>query len=122
MTEILLVAAGGSIGAVMRYLIVRGLAPRLALSYPLAILIANVTGSFMLGILLAGTSREAFLLLGIGFCGALTTFSSFALDTVELALAGRRALTVVNVVVSVVVCVLAVSAGAALGQSLGMGS
>ena len=77
----LAVGAGGAAGAVSRYAV--GLAiERRALDTAAV----NVAGSFLLGALVAlDPSGPAALALGVGFCGAFTTFSSFAVETVRLA-------------------------------------
>lgn len=111
MTELALIAVGGALGAMGRYLLAQWRTP----GFPYAILVANVTGSVLLGILAAGASRQVVLLLGVGFCGALTTFSTFALDTVVLAREGRRGAAVLNVGASVAVCIAAAAVGLALG-------
>lgn len=77
-----LVATGGTIGAVLRHLV------GLAVSdewLPLGTLTVNVIGSFALGLFtFLSLGDDALLLLGTGACGSFTTFSSFAVDTVEL--------------------------------------
>lgn len=107
-----LVALGGAVGAMGRFVLARWRTPR----FPFATLIANVTGSFLLGFLAAGASESPLLLLmGVGFCGSLTTFSTFSLDTLVLAREGRRGAAVVNVIASAAACVAVVAAGLALG-------
>jgi len=77
-----LVGAGGIVGAVLRHLV--GLAvtdERL----PLGTVTVNVVGSFALGLFtFLSLGDDVLLLLGTGACGSFTTFSSFAVDTVEL--------------------------------------
>lgn len=92
----LLVALGGALGALSRYGLGL-LASRLAghfVSFPLMTLLINVGGSFALGLLTALVGRgvlppEARLLLGVGFLGAYTTFSTFSVDTDGLLLRGE---------------------------------
>lgn len=114
MTEFALVAVGGMLGALARYL----LAQWRTSGFPYAILIANVIGSLGLGVLLGGVSDATFLLLGVGFCGAFTTFSTFALDTLVLGREGLRTAAVINVVASVVACVVAAGIGLQIGAVL----
>ncbi|MDA0217537.1 MAG: CrcB family protein [Actinobacteria bacterium] len=64
------------LGAVTRYLIDSQL--RLIYKFPIGILLVNVTGSFLLGLIIGSNSDLIFAL--IGFCGALTTWSAFAID------------------------------------------
>lgn len=79
----LLIVAGAAIGAPLRYLIGR------SLRAPWGIFTANMLGCLALGVLL-GSDPAAWLLVlaGTGFCGAFTTFSTFALDAVEMIEAG----------------------------------
>ena len=116
MTAFALVAAGGALGATVRYLLVLRLSGR----FPWSILSANLAGSFFLGLLLMSASPGWLLLAGVGFCGALTTFSTFALDTFVLAREGRHTASVVNVGASVAGSVLALIAGLALARALGL--
>jgi CrcB protein len=110
-----LVAAGGTLGAGVRYL----LATQWSARFPWSILVANLAGSFGLGLLLGTASPGLLLFAGVGFCGALTTFSTFALDTLVLAREGRVAASAVNVAVSVAGSITALVAGLALARSLG---
>jgi CrcB protein len=116
MTALLLVATGGALGASVRYLLVSYVAGR----FPWSILLANVSGSFILGTLLAAASPGTLLFIGVGFCGALTTFSTFALDTLILARDGRRMASLSNIVLSVAGSILALVAGLALARAAGL--
>ena len=73
---LLLVAVGGAAGAAVRWLVSRAVPGRRAT------LLVNLAGSLLLG-LLAGAAPAPYALLGIGFCGALTTFSTCALEVLE---------------------------------------
>lgn len=116
--DIALVAIGGAAGAATRYLVERAVSQRISTPFPYGILIANVVGSFILGVLLGAGNGIWLVLVGVGFCGALTTYSTFAHDTVRLADGGRVPVAVANVVVSIVLSLIAVSAGLALGAVL----
>jgi CrcB protein len=77
-----LVAVGGMIGAIIRYLV--GLAVEHE-SFPAGTLTVNVVGSFALGLLTGlDPGTDVLLLVGTGACGAFTTFSSFSFDVVRL--------------------------------------
>lgn len=83
------VALGGAAGAVMRYLVDRWAVARLGSGWPWGTLIVNVAGSLILGLLLgtvlaSGLSDWWLKAMATGFCGALTTFSGFALQIVEM--------------------------------------
>jgi fluoride exporter len=102
-----MVVLGGAVGAVVRYLVARRFDRPGA---PWGILAANVAGSFLLGAVLGRASPEVAALVGTGFCGALTTYSTFALQTVEL----PRARAVGYALGSVLAGLLAAAAGLAL--------
>ena len=97
----LLVALGAAVGAPARLLVSR------AVPGPRGTLVVNVVGSLLLG-LVAAAAPASYALVGVGFCGALTTFSTFALETVEGA--GWR-----YVALSTVLCLAAAAGGLALG-------
>ena len=106
----LAVGLGGVLGAVARYLvserIERGLLDTFAV---------NLLGSFLLGVLVATpVDGTAALVAGTGFCGAFTTFSTTAVETVELAAEGRTS-AVGAVVAMLGGAVVAVLAGEAVG-------
>jgi CrcB protein len=63
-------------------------------------------------------SEEVRLLLGVGFCGGLSTFSSFSYDTIVLLQNGRTGAAFLNVGLNVVVCLLASAGGLILGQKI----
>ena len=78
----LLVGIGGAAGAALRYLVGWQFATQ---RYPVPTFGVNVLGSALFGLLLAiGAGDRAVLLVGVGFCGALTTYSTFSVDTVRL--------------------------------------
>ena len=115
----LLVVLGAAVGAPARYLTDRLVQSRHGTAFPWGTYTVNVVGSFVLGVVSAvGPSPAVAALVGVGFCGALTTYSTFAYET--FALAERRALAVAtaNVVGSVAVGVAAAAAGHLLGGAL----
>lgn len=80
MTEWLLVALGAAVGAPARYAVTQGLRARGATTHA-GTLLVNVVGSFVLGLLVGGDVHgSALALVGTGFCGALTTMSTLALE------------------------------------------
>ena len=104
---VVLVALGAAVGAPLRHLAGHHLDRRL----PWGILLVNVAGSFLLGMFVAlGLSGGAWALLGAGFCGGLTTYSTFAVQTATL---GARGGTV-NAVLTLVLSLAAATLGYAL--------
>ncbi|WP_127794637.1 fluoride efflux transporter CrcB [Agromyces sp. LHK192] len=98
------VLVAGAIGAVARYGLSRALPVRDG-RIPLGILIANVAGSAVAGVVIGLAERAAVgddvrVVLVTGFCGGLTTFSTWTVETVELALARRARAAVANVAVT----------------------
>jgi len=116
--EILTVAAGGSVGAVARYLLAGGVERALRGSgFPGGTLVVNVVGCLALGALLGLTeerlelSHQARLFLTIGILGSFTTFSTFGYEAVELLRDGRVALAAAAVGGNVVLGLAAVVCG-----------
>lgn len=118
--RVALVAAAGAVGALARYGLVTLVGRR---SFPWATLGVNVSGAFLLGLVLAaaearGWSQEVTAPLAVGFLGAYTTFSTFAYEGVTLGRADRLAAATAYLVVSVVVGVAAAWAGHRAGSAL----
>ena len=120
MMNYVLVAAGSAIGGVARYYCT-GLASRLiSETFPWGTLLINVGGSLVIGVLAALATddgahplvaHEARLLLMVGVCGGFTTFSSFSLETLNLARNGDWLAAGGYVIGSVVLCLAVVAAG-----------
>lgn len=91
--------------------------------FPLAILLVNIGASALLGVaagwFIGRASGEAVrLLVGVGFCGGLSTFSSFSYDTAVLLQNGRVGTALLNIVLNVILCLLVSIGGMALGAKL----
>ncbi|MBB3039546.1 fluoride efflux transporter CrcB [Hoyosella altamirensis] len=115
----LLIAAGAAVGAPLRYLTDRWIALRHDSVFPWGTFAVNVAGSALLGVLVGAITAgllpyELQLLLITGFCGALTTYSTFSYETVRLAEDGAAAFAIANVVATIVAGLLAFAGGAAL--------
>jgi fluoride exporter len=119
MKSILLVMAGGGIGAVLRFQLGHMLtsAPQ---GWPWATFLVNVLGGFVMGVLAAwlihvGQAGETMrLLIGVGLLGGFTTFSAFSLDMMRMIEGGAVGLALVYALASVVLALLALFAGLAL--------
>ena len=121
------VAIGGAIGSVARFWLTELSARWWGAEFPWGTIIANVTGSFLIGVIAAlpvfgprdvlGPMGRQFLMVGI--MGGYTTFSSFSLQTLTMIQHGHFTKAVLNVGGSLVLCLIAVAAGYALGMMVG---
>lgn len=111
-----MVAFGGALGALARYLAGIGIVRLLGhTGFPLGIVTVNILGSFLMGVFIAVAENRGLThlspLVATGFLGGFTTFSSFSLETVTLWQRGEAGLAALYVVLSVVVSILALFAG-----------
>jgi len=114
MNPAVLVGIGGTLGALARHLV--GQRVETAYADTLAV---NVIGSFLLGtIVTAPVGDPVALAFGTGFCGAFTTFSTFAFETVRLYETGRRRRALANASIHLVAALLAVGFGSLLVGTL----
>ncbi len=102
--DLILMAAGGVVGTFLRYKITSS--PLLIGSLSVNVLIVNIIGSFILGIFAVmsqqwNLDQKYALMIAIGFCGALTTMSSFALETSNLAENRQFLLVAINIIANV---------------------
>jgi CrcB protein len=110
--------AAGAAGAPARYLLDRAVAERVEGAFPWGTFVINITGSFLLGFLTGLGLNHAFpkvprVVLGTGFCGAYTTFSTFTFETVRLLEEGAVAEALRNAAGSLVAGSFAAAAGLA---------
>lgn len=112
---LLLVLLGGAIGAPVRYLVDSWLTASVAGPFPWGTVVVNIAGSFVVGLLAAAAPAWLLALGGVGFCGALTTFSTFSYETVRLLEEDRLRLALLNVTGSVGLGLAAAAAGWWLG-------
>ncbi|MEV5963494.1 fluoride efflux transporter CrcB [Kribbella sp. NPDC051952] len=112
------VALGAAVGAPLRFLVDKHLVGRLLLGtrietpLPWGTFTVNVLGSFVLGMLVGVGNHTIALLAGTGFCGAFTTYSTFAAETTALATSGHRGKALLNVVLNLGAGLLAAVLGA----------
>ncbi len=124
MVEIGVIAAGGALGAVMRFWVSSAVYAWLGRGFPWGTLSVNLLGSFIIGLafvmlterLTVGSEIRAFIM--IGFLGAFTTFSTFSLETLALMQEGLLLKAAMNILVSVVLCIIATWSGMLLARSL----
>jgi len=117
MTQLLIIAAGGAIGAMLRFLVSNGVYAMAGRDFPYGTLTVNVLGSLLMGILYVllvervafAVEWRAFLMIGV--LGAFTTFSTFSIETMLLIESGEPTRALINMLGSVVLCVMATWAG-----------
>lgn len=118
----LLIALGAALGAPARYLTDRAIQARHTTVFPWGTFTVNVVGSFVIGVVAAFTQRIDPALaagIGVGFCGALTTYSTFSYETLRLLEERAGFSAVANVIASVAAGVGAAVIGLALGTAVG---
>ena len=124
MNQVLAIAGGGAVGAVLRYWLSSGVYTLTGRGFPYGTLVVNVLGSLVMGFLYiwllermpGGVALRAFLLVGL--LGAFTTFSTFSLETLNLMEAGQIARALLNTLLSVVLCVAAAALGVMLARQI----
>lgn len=124
MLQVIAIAGGGAIGALLRFWVSTGVYQLFGRSFPWGTLAVNVLGSFLMGLLfvlmlerslIAPEWRAAIL---VGLLGAFTTFSTFSIETLSLIEQADYLKAMLNMILSVSVCVLACWAGLALGRQI----
>lgn len=109
--QLIVVAVGGALGAILRFLVSNSVSQHLGREFPYGTLTVNLVGSLVMGFLFVmiaafpGISPHWRSLLLVGFLGAFTTFSTFSLDTLDLALRGEWLAGLINIGLSVVLCI-----------------
>lgn len=124
MSQLVAIAAGGALGALLRFWVASGVAAWLGRDFPYGTLLINVSGSLAIGVVYVlllerfdvGVAWRLFLMTGL--LGAFTTFSTFSLETLILIESGEHLKAVMNVLLSVVLCLAAASSGILLGRQL----
>lgn len=120
---LLWVCLGAAVGAPGRYLLDRAVQARHDSRMPWGTMLVNVVGSLVLGVLVGLSTGHhvpdaVTLTLGTGFCGALTTYSTFGYETFRLVEDGARPSAVLNVGLSLAAGIGAAAAGYVLGARL----
>ena len=111
----------GAVGAPLRYLVDVAITERTKGTFPWATFVINVTGSFLLGLLTGlglhhGLPKTTRLVLGTGFCGAYTTFSTFSFESMRLLDEGEPLAAGKNAAATLLIAVLAAAAGLAIAN------
>jgi fluoride exporter len=121
--SLVLVIAGAAIGAPLRYLGDRAIQSRHDTVFPWGTFTVNVLGSLILGVITGAVaagdaSPQVQLAVGTGFCGALTTYSTFSYETLRLLEDDARLFAAANVVASIVAGLGSAFLGVAISQAL----
>ena len=119
----LLVALGAAVGAPLRYYTDRAVQSRTGSVLPWGTLTVNVAGSLLLGLVVGGARAggvgdEVLAAVGVGFCGALTTYSTFGYETLRLVESGSRLYAFLNILLSLGVGFGAAGAGLAIALAV----
>jgi CrcB protein len=122
MRNLLFIAMGGAMGAVLRYLVSTGVYSVAGRNFPYGTLVVNVAGSFVIGLIymtaIERLSPEWRAILIIGFLGAFTTFSTFSYETFDLIVKGAQTKALMNILLNVMICLVATWVGFVLGRQL----
>ena len=115
--QFLYIGIFGALGCVSRYLVSGWVLSSTGTAYPYGTLVVNLTGSFLLGLVMEGSQHSTLLgpelRLGItvGFMGGFTTFSTFSYETIRLLEDGSYGSAGANVLLNVLICLVAAAFG-----------
>ncbi len=110
---------GAAVGAPLRFLVDRAVSASLDPVFPWGTFAVNVVGSLLLGLVLGlGAPGPVLALVGTGFCGALTTYSTFSWETLRLVRDGAGLYGLANVCGSVLAALAAAQCGLLAGRAL----
>jgi len=124
MINYILVFAGGGIGSVIRFMLGTWIGQHWGRSFPLGTFVINVTGSFLIGLLMTLIAVRVIvnpqwrLLLVVGGLGGYTTFSTFQYETGKLAMDGELVYAALNMVLSVGVGFMALKLGEVIAKTI----
>lgn len=125
MNQLIAIAFGGALGAVLRFMVSTGVYQWLGRGFPYGTLSVNIIGSFLIGLMTEALllqriaiSMEFRSAILVGLFGAFTTFSTFSLETLYLIEQGNLLKAALNVCISIFACIFAVWLGLLIGRTL----
>lgn len=124
MTNYLIIGIGGFLGAIARYVVSAWIGQRWGRSFPLGTFAVNVSGSFLIGLLMSLFTERFMvnpqwrLFLTVGFLGAYTTFSTFEYETGSLLRDGEWLVAALNIGLSVVAGFAALKIGEIISKAI----
>lgn len=124
MTNYLIIGIGGFLGAIARYVVSAWIGQRWGRSFPLGTFAVNVSGSFLIGLLMSLFTERFMvnpqwrLFLTVGFLGAYTTFSTFEYETGSLLRDGEWLVASLNIGLSVVAGFAALKIGEIISKAI----
>jgi len=124
MINLLAIFIGGGIGSIIRYLVGLLCTHHLSYNLPLATFIVNILGSFIIGLAISfflhktGIPQAYKLAITVGFCGGLSTFSSFSIEVLNMLKDGDYLRSFIYVILSIIICFAAAFIGLKTGNKL----
>ncbi len=116
MKHIIIIGAGGFLGAIARYGVSQWVTRLTEIKFPYGTLTVNLVGSFLIGIVMAFSLRQSIhpsllLFLTIGFLGSFTTFSTFSYETFQAMSQGQWMVALMNMAGNLFGCLIAAALG-----------
>ena len=115
--DFLLVGGGGALGSMARYGLSL-LTSYFAIASEIGTFAANAIGSLLIGVIIAVSKGDWYLLGAVGFCGGFTTFSTFSAQALQLFQSGQRLLGITYILASALICIIMTWLGFIIAEKL----